>query len=153
MAGRFSRSLELAKASWSVVRADKELLLLPVLSVAALILIVGSFVVPFAALGGFTAAASGGGGLRGLACHHFFGGNGLSRHLQPLRERLTLEGELVGRLDALCGARFGGIEDQFGLIQPVRPPAHPLMAAADRPRARASGLAGARGATTRASRS
>ena len=61
MAGRFSRSLELAKASWSVVRADKELLLLPVLSVAALILIVGSFVVPFAALGGFTAAASGGG--------------------------------------------------------------------------------------------
>ena len=61
MAGRFSRSIELAKASWSVVRADKELLLLPVLSVAALILIVGSFVVPFAALGGFTAAASGGG--------------------------------------------------------------------------------------------
>jgi len=61
MAGRFARSLELAKASWSVVRADKELLLLPVLSVAALILIVGSFVVPFAALGGFTAAASGGG--------------------------------------------------------------------------------------------
>jgi hypothetical protein len=61
MAGRFSRSLELAKASWSVVRADKELLLLPVLSVAALILIVGSFVAPFAALGGFTAAASGGG--------------------------------------------------------------------------------------------
>ena len=54
MAGRFSRSLELAKASWSVVRADKELLLLPVLSVAALILIVGSFVVPFAALGGFS---------------------------------------------------------------------------------------------------
>jgi len=61
MAGRFTRSLELAKASWSVVRADKELLLLPVLSVAALILIVGSFGVPFAALGGFTAAANGGG--------------------------------------------------------------------------------------------
>jgi hypothetical protein len=61
MAGRFSRSLELAKASWSVVRADKELLLLPVLSVAALILIVGSFVVPFAALGGFKASAGAGG--------------------------------------------------------------------------------------------
>jgi hypothetical protein len=60
MAGRFSRSLELAKASWSVVRADKELLLLPVLSVAALILIVGSFVVPFAALGGFAAGANSG---------------------------------------------------------------------------------------------
>jgi hypothetical protein len=60
MAGRFSRSLELARASWSVVRADKELLLLPVLSVAALILIVGSFVVPFAALGGFAAGANSG---------------------------------------------------------------------------------------------
>ena len=57
MAGRFARSLELAKASWSVVKADKELLLLPVMSVAALVLIVGSFVVPFAALGGFRAAA------------------------------------------------------------------------------------------------
>ena len=33
MPGRFSRSLDLAKASWAVVRADKELLLLPVLSV------------------------------------------------------------------------------------------------------------------------
>jgi hypothetical protein len=58
MPGRFTRSLELARASWSVVRADKELLLLPVLSVAALILIVGSFVVPFAALGGFAAGAN-----------------------------------------------------------------------------------------------
>ena len=55
MAGRFSRSLDLAKASWSVVRADKELLLLPVLSVAALILIVGSLAVPIAVLGGFAA--------------------------------------------------------------------------------------------------
>jgi hypothetical protein len=53
VAGRFSRSLDLAKASWSVVRADKELLLLPVMSVASLLVIVGSFVVPFAALGGF----------------------------------------------------------------------------------------------------
>jgi hypothetical protein len=60
MAGRFSRSLELARASWTVVRADKELLLLPVLSVAAMILIVGSFVVPFAALGGFAAGANAG---------------------------------------------------------------------------------------------
>ena len=31
MAGRFERSLNLARASWSVVRADKELLWLPVL--------------------------------------------------------------------------------------------------------------------------
>ena len=60
MPDRFSRSLDLAKASWSVVKADKELLLLPVMSVAALILIVGSLAVPIAVLGGFaTGAASG----------------------------------------------------------------------------------------------
>lgn len=57
MGGRFSRSLELARASWSVVRADKELLLLPVMSVASLLVIVGSFVLPVAALGGFRAGA------------------------------------------------------------------------------------------------
>ena len=61
MAGRFSRSLELAKASFSVVRADKELLWLPVLSVLALMLILGSFAVPVVALGGLDpeAAANG----------------------------------------------------------------------------------------------
>ena len=32
MAGRFARSLALAKASWSVIQADKELLWLPVLA-------------------------------------------------------------------------------------------------------------------------
>ncbi len=53
MAGRFSRSLELARASWSVVRADKELMLLPVMSVIAMIVVVGSFAVPVVALGGF----------------------------------------------------------------------------------------------------
>jgi hypothetical protein len=53
MAGRFSRSLELARASWSVVRSDKELMLLPVLSVLALMVVVGSFAVPVAVLGGF----------------------------------------------------------------------------------------------------
>jgi hypothetical protein len=57
MAGRFARSLELARASWSVVRADKELLLLPVMSVAALIVIVGSLAVPVAVLGGFASGA------------------------------------------------------------------------------------------------
>lgn len=53
MAGRFARSLELARASWSVVRADKELLLLPVMSVAALIVVLGSLAVPVAVIGGF----------------------------------------------------------------------------------------------------
>jgi len=58
MAGRFSRSLDLARASWSVVRDDKELLLFPVMSVAALILVLGSLVVPWAFVGGFDANAS-----------------------------------------------------------------------------------------------
>jgi hypothetical protein len=53
MAGRFSRSFALARASWSVVSADKELLWLPVFSAIALLLLVGSFVLPAAALGAF----------------------------------------------------------------------------------------------------
>ena len=57
MSGRFSRSLELAKASLAVVRADKELMLLPVMSVFALLLILGSLAVPVAMLGGFSAGA------------------------------------------------------------------------------------------------
>ena len=61
MSGRFSRSLELAKASFAVVRADKELMLLPVMSVAALLLILGSLMVPVAMLGGFSASAAQGG--------------------------------------------------------------------------------------------
>lgn len=60
MPGRFARSLELAKASWSVVKADKELLLLPVMSVAALIVILGSLAVPVVVLGGLGSAAASG---------------------------------------------------------------------------------------------
>jgi hypothetical protein len=58
MSGRFSRSLELAKASFAVVRADKELMLLPVMSVFALLLILASLAVPVAMLGGFGAGAT-----------------------------------------------------------------------------------------------
>lgn len=58
MAGRFARSLDLARASWSVVKADKELLWFPVMSAVALFLVVGSFVIPMAALGGFASAAA-----------------------------------------------------------------------------------------------
>jgi hypothetical protein len=57
MAGRFARSLALAKASWSVVQADKELLWLPVFSVLALLLLLGSFVAPAVALGALGPAA------------------------------------------------------------------------------------------------
>jgi hypothetical protein len=58
MAGRFERSLALVKATWSVVRADKELLWLPVMSVMALLLIVGSIAVPVFALGHFSPGAA-----------------------------------------------------------------------------------------------
>jgi hypothetical protein len=60
MAGRFARSLALAKASWSVVQADKELLWLPVISVLALLLLLGSFVAPAVALGAFGSATAAG---------------------------------------------------------------------------------------------
>jgi hypothetical protein len=66
MAGRFARSLELARASWSVVRADKELLLLPVMSVCALLLIVVSLAVPVMALGRFWPGATGEGSFLGV---------------------------------------------------------------------------------------
>ena len=58
MASRFSRSLDLARASWSVVRADKELMLLPVMSVIALLVVVGSFAVPVAVFGGWGGGAA-----------------------------------------------------------------------------------------------
>jgi hypothetical protein len=75
MAGRFSRSLELAKASWSVVRADKELMWLPVMSVLALLLIIGSLALPVYALGGFnpdTAADPSPGSWLGLFAFYVF---------------------------------------------------------------------------------
>ncbi|HEX7375442.1 MAG TPA: DUF6159 family protein, partial [Steroidobacteraceae bacterium] len=65
MAGRFSRSLELARASWSVVSADKELLLFPVFSACALLLIVGSVAVPVLALGRFSPESMGQGAYLG----------------------------------------------------------------------------------------
>jgi hypothetical protein len=44
--GRFSRSLELAKASWAVLRADKELIVFPIVSAIAAALVGLLFVVP-----------------------------------------------------------------------------------------------------------
>jgi hypothetical protein len=52
---RFSRSLELTKQSYRVLMQDKELLLLPVFSALAILLVVGSFVVGALAVNGFEA--------------------------------------------------------------------------------------------------
>jgi len=71
MAGRFSRSLALARASWSVVRADKELLWLPVLSVLTLLVLLGSFVLPAAALGALDPGAGAGATRAGTALGAF----------------------------------------------------------------------------------
>jgi hypothetical protein len=43
---RISRTLELARASWQVLKADKELIVLPVLSLVATILVAASFLAP-----------------------------------------------------------------------------------------------------------
>jgi hypothetical protein len=50
---RFSRSWALAKASAGVLRSDKELLLFPVISSIAVLLVVATFAIPIFALGVF----------------------------------------------------------------------------------------------------
>jgi hypothetical protein len=52
---RISRTIELAKASWQVLKADKELLLLPVLSLIATILVAATFLAPILLGGDATA--------------------------------------------------------------------------------------------------
>ena len=48
----FGRSWELAKASLSVLRSDKELLIFPLISFLGLVLVSVVFFIPFLALGG-----------------------------------------------------------------------------------------------------
>ncbi|MDQ3448581.1 MAG: DUF6159 family protein [Chloroflexota bacterium] len=57
---RFGRSLELAKASWNVLRADKELLIFPLVSFVLTVLVTISFAVPFYFTGALERAADGG---------------------------------------------------------------------------------------------
>jgi hypothetical protein len=47
MGGRIARGWELVKESWSVLRQDKELMLFPILSSIACILVAASFALPF----------------------------------------------------------------------------------------------------------
>ena len=51
--GKFARSWALAKASFGVLRSDKELLVFPLVSVIAVLLVVASFVLPMFGLGLF----------------------------------------------------------------------------------------------------
>jgi hypothetical protein len=50
MMERFNRSLELARASFAVLRADKELLLFPLVSFLALLVVLAVFAIPFIAI-------------------------------------------------------------------------------------------------------
>lgn len=61
--GRFAHTWELFKASWGVLRQDKELVLLPVLSLVAGLLVVAVFAVPFLAVNDDVTSASGEAGL------------------------------------------------------------------------------------------
>lgn len=54
--GRLRRSWQLAKASWGVLRSDRELLVFPLVSFLALLLVLASFAVPFFLVGGLTNA-------------------------------------------------------------------------------------------------
>ena len=57
MAGSFSNSWALVKASADVLRMDKELLVFPLLSGVATVLVMVSFFVPMLVLGGWPALA------------------------------------------------------------------------------------------------
>lgn len=57
MAGSFSNSWALVKASANVLRLDKELMVFPLLSGVATLLLMASFIAPVVALGGFDVLA------------------------------------------------------------------------------------------------
>ncbi|HUP83963.1 MAG TPA: DUF6159 family protein [Candidatus Limnocylindria bacterium] len=59
MFGSIGRSWELAKGSFRVLRSDKELLIFPLLSFVALVIVSISFIYPFYLVGGFTSAQNG----------------------------------------------------------------------------------------------
>ena len=57
---RISNSMSLARSSWEVIKADKELLLLPLISGGASLVIAASFVIPLFIAGGGGAQLTGG---------------------------------------------------------------------------------------------
>src|SRR4051812_43294992 len=56
---RFGRSIDLAKASFGVLRSDKELLIFPLLSFIGLVIVTILFAIPLIATGGITHASEG----------------------------------------------------------------------------------------------
>ena len=61
MAGSIGNSVQLMKASMNVLKLDKELLLFPVMSGIATVLVTASFIAPLALTGGAAVFEEGGG--------------------------------------------------------------------------------------------
>ena len=72
MAGSFSNSFALVKASANVLRLDKELMVFPLLSGIATILVTASFFAPLAVTGGWEIFAQDGGSYLGYALGFLF---------------------------------------------------------------------------------
>src|SRR4051812_25382459 len=65
MFSSFSRSWELVKASWAILRADKELIVFPIVSMIGMVIVTIAFIIPSIAAGVFDSVASGGRGRGG----------------------------------------------------------------------------------------
>jgi hypothetical protein len=70
--GRLERSWQLARASWGVLRQDQELLIFPVLSAIAALMVALSFFLPLFALGAFNSSVEGGFGGVGMVVTFLF---------------------------------------------------------------------------------
>ena len=53
MFSSFSRSWELVKASWAILRADKELIVFPIVSMIGMVIVTIAFIIPSIAAGVF----------------------------------------------------------------------------------------------------
>jgi hypothetical protein len=72
MAGSFSNSWALVKASAGVLKLDKELMVFPLMSGIAAVLVTASFIVPFAVTGGWEMFAEGEGSYLGYVLGFLF---------------------------------------------------------------------------------
>ena len=69
---RFRRSWQLAKASWAVLQADRELLVFPLVSFLALVAVLITFAIPVVLVGGFTDPETGDYNVAGLVLAFLF---------------------------------------------------------------------------------
>ena len=94
MFSSFSRSWELVKASWAVLRADKELIVFPIVSMIGMIIVTIAFIIPSIAAGVFE--------LSHLRSRQW------KRRSQPDRRVPVLRGDLLGDLFRQYSAGWRG---------------------------------------------